>query len=98
MPSTITGVRASRSSRLGLRATPEQEVILRRAAEITHKSLTDFILESACQAAQETLLDQRLFMVSDSQYQTLLNLLDCPAKDSPELQRLFSKPAPWDEK
>ena len=35
---------SARSARLGLRATPEQEVVLRRAAEVAHKSLTDFIL------------------------------------------------------
>jgi len=33
-----------KSSRLGLRTTPEQEVVLRRAAEVCHKSLTEFIL------------------------------------------------------
>ena len=54
--SSIT--RTSRSARLGLRATPEQEAILRRAADIAHKSLTDFILDSACHAAEQTLLDQ----------------------------------------
>jgi len=29
---------AARSARLGLRATPEQEAVLRRAAEVAHKS------------------------------------------------------------
>lgn len=33
---------AARSARLGLRATPEQEVVLRRAAEVAHKSLMRF--------------------------------------------------------
>ena len=37
-----------RSARLGLRATPEQEAMLRRAADVAHKSLTDFVLDSAC--------------------------------------------------
>jgi len=69
---------SARSARLGLRATPEQEVVLRRAAEVAHKSLTDFILDSACLAAEQTLLDQRLFMVSGSQYQALLDLLERP--------------------
>ena len=41
-----------RSARLGLRATPEQEAVLRRAAEVAHKSLTDFILDSACLPAR----------------------------------------------
>ena len=35
-------------------ATPAQEVVLRRAAEVAHKSLTDFILDSACLAAEQT--------------------------------------------
>lgn len=49
---------SARSARLGLRATPEQEAVLRRAAEVAHKSLTDFILDSACLAAEQTLLDR----------------------------------------
>lgn len=35
-------------------------MILRQAAQVRQKTLADFILESACQAAQNTLLDQRL--------------------------------------
>jgi len=38
MPAATT----ARSARLGLRATPAQETVLRRAAEVAHKSLTDF--------------------------------------------------------
>ena len=94
-PEISTG-RAARSARLGLRATPEQEAVLRRAAEVCHKSLTDFILDSACQAAEQTLLDQRLFLVSGSRFQTLLELLDGPTEDRPGLKDLFAKPAPWD--
>lgn len=92
MPHTTA---SARSSRLGLRATPEQETVLRRAAEVSHKSLTDFILDAAYQAAEQTLLDQRLFMVSGSQYQALLALLDRPASDNPGLAKLFSRPVPW---
>jgi uncharacterized protein (DUF1778 family) len=87
---------AARSARLGLRATPEQEAVLRRAADVAHKSLTDFILDSACLAAEQTLLDQRLFMVSGQQYQHLLDLLDAPVQDSGGLRDLFARPAPWD--
>ena len=46
---------ATRSARLGLRATPQQEAVLRRAAEVSNKSMTDFILDSAYQAAEQTL-------------------------------------------
>ena len=84
-----------RSARLALRATAEQERILRRAAEVAHKSLTDFILESACQAAEETLLEQRLFLVSGDQYQSLLASLDAPPQENPGLRDLLSRRDPW---
>jgi uncharacterized protein (DUF1778 family) len=85
-----------RSARLGLRATPQQELVLRRAADVACKSLTDFILDSACLAAEQTLIDQRLFMVSGQQYSALMNLLDQPEQSNPGLRDLFSRQAPWD--
>lgn len=85
----------ARSARLGLRATPQQETVLRRAAEVAHKSLTDFILDAAYRAAEQTLLDQRLFMVSGSQYQALLDMMDRPDADNPGLAELFSRRPVW---
>ena len=93
---SITG--APRSARLGLRATPAQETVLRRAAEATHKSLTDFILDAAYQAAEQTLLDQRLFMVTGSQYQAILDMLDRPVSDNPGLADLLSRRPVWADK
>lgn len=93
---TVGSSSSARSARLGLRATPEQEVVLRRAAEVTHKSLTDFILDSACLAAEQTLLDQRLFMVTGGQYQALMDLLEQPAQPNEGLRDLLSRKAPWE--
>jgi len=86
----------ARTARLGLRATPAQEAVLRRAAEVSHKSLTDFILDSACLAAEQTLLDQRLFMVSGSQAEALLDLLDSPEQTNEGLQDLLARQSPWE--
>lgn len=94
--STSNAPRGTRCARLGLRATAEQEQVLRRAADVAHKSLTDFILDSACQAAEQTLIDQRLFLVSGDRYQSLLELLDRPAADNPGLSDLFARPEPWE--
>jgi len=86
---------ATRSARLGLRTTAQQEAVLRRAAAVANKSMTDFILDSACQAAEQTLLDQRLFVVSPDQAVTLLELLDRPEQDNAGLADLFSRKTPW---
>lgn len=87
----------SKSSRIGLRATPEQEAVLRYAAEISRKSLTEFVMDSACQAAEQTLLDQRIFMVSGKKYQEFLELLDRPPGFNSGLEDLMSKSAPWNK-
>lgn len=86
---------ATRTARLGLRTTPQQEAVLRRAAEVSHKSMTDFILDSAYQVAEQTLLDQRLFMLTGNQAELLLDMLDRPEQDNEGLKDLFSRRAPW---
>ncbi|BDB18302.1 hypothetical protein cym2001_16670 [Pseudomonas sp. CYM-20-01] len=86
---------SSRSARLGLRTTLEQDIVLRRAAKLANKSLTDFILDSAYQVAEQTLLDQRLFLLDGVQAQAFVDLLDRPAQDNPGLQDLLGRPIPW---
>ena len=65
---------------------------------MAHKSLTDFILDSACLAAEQTLLDQRLLMISGSQYQALMDRLERPEQVHDGIRDLFSREAPWDAK
>ena len=78
---------ATRSSRLSLRLTHRQAPVLRRAAEISNKSMTEFILANAYRAAEQTLLDQRPFLVTGAPSQALLALLDRPARDNPGAEK-----------
>jgi len=94
MVSTLTAG-PMRTARLGLRATPQQEALLRQAAETANRSLTDFVLDAACQAADRILLDQKLFMVSGHTYQALLDLLDEPEADNSGLTDLYAHQPPW---
>jgi uncharacterized protein (DUF1778 family) len=87
--------RKPRSARLVLRGTPEQESVLRCAADTAHKSLTDLILESACQVAEQTLIHPWLFVASDAQAQFLPEVLERPAEDNVGLRDLFDRPEPW---
>ena len=56
----------------------------------------EFIRDSACLAAQQNSLDQRLFLVSGEQYDALVNLLERPEQPNEGLSELFSRKAPWD--
>ena len=81
-------ISTSNSSRLNLRTTAQQDTVLRRAAELANQSLTDFILDSACQVAERDLL-------SSEQARIFIERLDRPAQDNPGLQDLLSRPVPW---
>lgn len=87
----------SRSGRLGVRAAPNQEALLRRAAEASNKTLTEFILDSACAVAEQTLLDQRYFLVDQAQWEAFNASLDAPVEAKPRLKALMQHRAPWDK-
>ncbi len=71
---------ANRSMRLELRATPQQKAMFCRAAEVSQKSVTEFVFDSAYRAAERTLLERRVFVVTGGQSHTLLDLFERPEK------------------
>jgi uncharacterized protein (DUF1778 family) len=88
---------AARSGRLGLRTTPAQAALIQRAAEATRKSVTEFVLSSVCEKAEQTLLDQRLFMVDEQAWQAFQDALERPPQSRKGLQSLLAEPAIWEK-
>lgn len=87
---------ASSRETINLRASAEQKALIDRAASRLGKTRTDFMLDSAREAAENTLLDQRLFLLDDSRYEQFVACLDEPVKPSDALKKLLSTPAPWE--
>jgi len=87
---------AARSGRLGLRTTPIQAALIQRAAEVTQKSITEFVLTSACEKAEQTLLDQRLFLIDEQAWKKFQKVLERPARVKAGLQGLIEEPAIWE--
>ena len=56
----------TRTKRFNLRATPKQERLIRVAAEQQGVNVTDFILESACERAEQSLADQTHFVLDQN--------------------------------
>jgi uncharacterized protein (DUF1778 family) len=94
---SVEGVVSVRSARLGLRTTPAQAAIIQRAAEVKGKSVSEFVLSSACEKAELTLLDQRFFSVSEESWREFQNALERPARVKPGLRRLLTEPGVWEE-
>jgi len=80
---------------LNLRIPAHDRSLIDRAAQSSGKTRTDFILGAARRAAEETLLDQSLFLVNQSTYAKFLAMLDAPAKPSSRLSRTMKAAPPW---
>jgi uncharacterized protein (DUF1778 family) len=86
----------SKTSRIGLRATPHQQMLIQRGAEIKRKSVSEFILESACAVAENALLNQRLFFLNDAQWIAFQEAMNRPAQVKPALKKLMEEKSPWE--
>ncbi len=81
---------------INLRASAEQKALIDRAASRLGKTRTEFMLDSAREAAENTLLDQRLFLLDESQYTEFVARLDSPVEPTKALKKVSSTPSPWE--
>ena len=85
----------TRTVRLKLDLTDQQQKILRQAAKATGTSLESFVLNSACQLAEQTLFDRHVLLLDSGQAAAFTAPLDRPPRNNPGLTELFSRSAPW---
>jgi uncharacterized protein (DUF1778 family) len=81
----------AKSERIEVRTTPSMKALLQRAATFSHKNVTEFLLEAGIHAAEEALIDRRLFRLDDAQWQAFRNVLDRPVQSKPRLARLLAE-------
>ncbi|TDN46070.1 DUF1778 domain-containing protein [Scandinavium goeteborgense] len=82
---------------LNIRAKEAQRALIDTAAGILHKSRTDFILDIACQAAENVILDRRMFSLDDEQYAEFIDMLDAPVTANPALDTLLARKPQWEK-
>jgi len=85
-----------RRDTLNLRIKPEERGLIDRAATLTGKTRTDFVLEAARRAAEEALLDRTVFKVSPETYADFVARLDEPPKPNDRLRRTMQSVPPWE--
>ena len=81
---------------LNLRIKPEERGLIDRAAKTLGKNRTDFMLDAACRAAEDVLLDRTIFTVSPKAYAEFLARLDAPPRPNERLQKTMRTSAPWE--
>ncbi|QZA09009.1 DUF1778 domain-containing protein [Mycolicibacter heraklionensis] len=85
-----------KTSRLTARLTPDQDAIIRHAAELTGTDITNFTITTLLARAADILADRRLFILDDAAWTEFNAMLDAPASPKPRLEKLFSEPSVFD--
>ncbi|HEY9871360.1 MAG TPA: DUF1778 domain-containing protein [Candidatus Obscuribacterales bacterium] len=80
-----------KNHRFDLRATAEQKSAIEQAALLKQTSATNFILDTAYEAAQRVIREQANIVLSTSDWQAFCDALDNPPEPSPALRKLITR-------
>lgn len=75
---------------------PTAKRTLQRAAAVSNKTVSEFLLDSSLSAALDTLADRRVFQLDEVRWAGFMAALDMPPCDNPRLRKLLKTRAPWD--
>ena len=81
----------TKENRFSIRATATQKNLIARAASRSNKTISEFVLEHAIEAAEALEMDDANFVVSREKYEQFLAALDEKPKSIPALRKLFSE-------
>jgi len=85
-----------RDQAINIRATQSQRDLIDRAASVMGKSRSDFMLETACRAAEDILLDRTYFVLDPESFDQLAELLENPPEPPEGLRAFLAHKAPWE--
>ncbi len=94
--SAKAGRQKTRSATVNLRLYSSARELIDRAAEVTGKSRTEFMVEAARREAESVLLDRCFFALGDKAFAAFAAAMEQRPADNPRLRRLLRTAAPWE--
>jgi uncharacterized protein (DUF1778 family) len=85
--------RSIRTEKLDLRLTPDAKRKLRAAAELAHRSVSEFVLTTALTRADELLSEQRDLRLTREQWTRFMQALDAPPRSHARMEKLLREPS-----
>jgi uncharacterized protein (DUF1778 family) len=89
---------ANRTDKLNLWLTRAAKQTLQAAATAEHKSVSEFVLDTALREAGERLADQRIFTLDGKNWDAFVAALDALPRRHARLERLFRESSVLDLK
>jgi len=93
---TLPVITERRTEKLDVRVSRSAKAKLQAAASASHRSMSDFVMESALSRAEETLAERRIFALDTVNWAAFQAALDAPARSLPHLQALLNEPGFFD--
>ena len=84
---------ARATDRWDFRVATYADDLVRRAAEVSHRSLTEFVVEAAVVEADRVLGDRTRFVLDADQWERFAAAIDREPRDVPGLEKLFASPS-----
>jgi len=84
-------VQPSRRHRLEVRISPEQDSLIRQAANLEDSTVTAFVLDTVTSKARRVVKQHQDLLLSNEAFDRFIAELDKPAKPVPELVELFER-------
>ena len=96
MPATIESVEKAKPVPINMRTDERKRNLIDLAAAMSGRDRTSFILEAACQKAEEVILDKRLFLLDDAAFDAFEQAIEAnPVRGNKCLHQLLERPKRW---
>lgn len=86
----------ARIEKLDLRLTTAAKRTLKEAADVSNRSVSEFVLQSALAQADIALSHRRVFELSPQRWKLFLEALDRPTQSPPRLSKLLNSKGYFD--
>jgi len=90
--------KTNKGQRLNLRVSAAEKHLLERAAQASHATATQFILQAALRSAEGILAEETRSVLSPEKWSEFTTLLERPARVIPALAEAAAKPSPFRER
>lgn len=87
---------ARKDTKVQIRLRPAQKDLIARAAKLRQTTLSHFLLENACHAAEQVLADQVQFVLPPDRWEAFCKALDAPPRECPGLEKLLTEASVFD--
>jgi uncharacterized protein (DUF1778 family) len=96
-PASARDPRTDAKGSINLRIEARTRQLIDDAAAALGKSRTEFMVDSARNAAIDIMLDQRLFMLDSERHDAFMAALDNPPAPGPKLRALLARKPAWEQ-